>query len=45
MIDRADSSGAKKDPTSGEVGLACFDEGMWHPPTPRPTLTVSQLLN
>jgi hypothetical protein len=27
------------------VGLMCFDEGMWLPPTPRLTLTISRLLN
>ncbi len=32
-------------PDLGWVGLACFDEGTWHPPTPRPTLTISRLLN
>ncbi len=32
-------------PDLGLVGLAYFDEGTWLHPTPRPTLTVSRLLN
>jgi len=27
------------------VGLGCFNECTWHPPTQRPTLTVSHLFN
>lgn len=32
-------------PDLGLVGLACVNEGARLPPTPRPTLTVSRLLN
>ena len=32
-------------PDLGWVGLACFDESGWLPPTPRPALTVNRLLN
>ncbi len=30
---------------NAEEKLECFDESEWLPPTPRPTLTIGQLLN
>jgi hypothetical protein len=35
----------RKSPTLSEVGFEYLDESTRLPPTPRPTLTVSRLLN